>query len=60
MIIKMISNIGVGKQSKRISPVEEAIMHEAIDQFEKDNPRRKNIQLDMDFIVPLITKLRQL
>lgn len=58
MNIEMKSNIGVGRQLKQISPAEEASIYEAIDEFEKTNPRRKNIKIDMDFIIPLIIKLR--
>ena len=56
----MNSNKGVGKQTARLSPAETTIINESINQFEDDNPRRKKIILDMDFLVPLIVKLRSL
>jgi hypothetical protein len=56
----MKSNKGVGRQSALLTPEENQAISNAINQFEEDNPRKKKIVLDMDFLVPLVVKLRDL
>jgi hypothetical protein len=59
MYIEFKSNIGCGKRQKELTEREHKVLNDIINQFEEDNPRRKKIMIDLDFVVPLIVSLRE-
>lgn len=58
MIVEFKSSMGCSKRQKELTDKEFKIINNAINQFEEENPRRKKLVIDLDFVVPLIKLLR--
>ena len=58
MVVEMVSSVGVGKQTGKLTQEESKAINDAINLFEQENPRRKKIVLEFDFLAPLLESLR--
>ena len=58
MLVEFKTSIGYKKQIKQLTEQEFKAVNDAINKFEEDNPRRKKLVIDFDFIVPLLQLLR--
>jgi len=58
MQVEFKSNESHKKMKKQLTDAEFKAINDAINVFEDENPRRKKLLVDLDFIVPLIHLLR--
>ena len=58
MVVEMVSKVGVGKQTKKLTQEESEAINDAINLFEQENPRRRKLTIEVDFLVPLLESLR--
>ncbi len=58
MLVEFKSNESHSKRKKELTEEEFKAINDAVNVFEEENPRRKKLLVDLDFIVPLIKLLR--
>lgn len=58
MNIEFKSKLGIKKIQKVLIETEFKALNDAINAFEEENPKRRKLSVDLDFVVPLIILLR--
>ena len=58
MNVELKSNLGIKKRQKGLTEKEFKALNDAINLFEEENPKRRKLVVDLDFVVPLIILLR--
>jgi len=59
MNVEFKSSLGIKKRQKDLTEREFKALNDAINLFEEENPTRRKLVVDLDFVVPLIKILRE-
>ena len=54
MNVELKSSLGIKKRQKDLTEKEFKALNDAINVFEDENPKRRKLVVDLDFVVPLI------